>query len=707
MNDERDAISRLLYPTRVGIVGATETPGKVGRIVYDYLVPSGVELLPVNPKGGTIVGRPMLASVEDLPDGIDLVVITVGAIAAVEAAEACARKGAANIVIVAGGFGETGEEGRALEARLRALPAKYGCRILGPNSLGVFVPESRVDTIFVEHGDKSLAGGGGIAFVTQSGSVGVESLGLASNTGFGMRAFVGLGNKADLDETDFLEWFGKDAKTDTLALYVESVERGRTFLEKARDVSRSKPVVVLKAGRTSAGASAVSSHTGRLAGSDQVVSGALRQYGIQRAGDDEALCDAAKVLSMARPARGNRVAVITPAGGFGVMCTDYIDAPDRLVPLRMAEPSEATKERIRKAVLPFASVHNPVDLTAGADDGMYLAALEALLDDEGVDLVICIAFFAPPSISDQLPEKLADIIRRASKPVLAFTEYGPFTDAYLKRFHDAGVAGFASLGRVVRAARFLVERGRIVERFTTERSGGPGDIDALRKAFCAWRAGLRSPDRPDEEEARRLMALAGVPVPPGCLARAGEPSPDADALRAAGVMPPYAVKLCSPEVLHKTDVGGVVLGVSAEALDSTLAGMRAKFPGENLLVGSMIRFSGPEFILGALEDPAFGPAVMVGVGGILTELYRDVTFRLAPCGVAEAELMLSELTVSPVLNGYRGSRADGRKLAEVVSRFSALAAAVAGTGAQMDINPLVWTADGWAVLDAKVVFPTS
>lgn len=453
-----DSIQRLFNPRHIAIIGASDTPGRIGHIIYKTLLSSSAVLYPVNPKQDRVGTHKALNSPSELPGDLDLAIVTINAAAAVEAAEACALKGCANVVIIAGGFAETGDEGKALETRLRVLPEKYGCRILGPNSLGVFVPSSNLDTIFVEHGDQALSEGGGVAFITQSGSVGVESLGLASNSGFGMRAFVGIGNKVDLSEADFLPWFGNDPDTDCLALYVESIERGRSFLEDARDVARRKPVVLLKAGRTQAGASAVSSHTGRLAGSDKVVSGALRQYGVQRAMDDEELCDASKVLSMVRPAQGNRVAVITPAGGFGVMCSDYIDSPDRRASLCMAEISEITQKRIKEKTFPYASCHNPVDLTAGATDEMFLETLKALMDDEGVDIIICVAFFAPPTISENLLPAMSALIREAPKPVLVFTQYGPFTDEYLRRFYREGVAGYPSINRVIRAARFLVER---------------------------------------------------------------------------------------------------------------------------------------------------------------------------------------------------------------------------------------------------------
>jgi acyl-CoA synthetase (NDP forming) len=451
----------LFYPKQVALIGATSRSDKVGNIILKRLVSTRVRLYPVHPKETVLEGIPVLNDIKDLPDDLDLAVITIGALGAVEAAEACAAKGTKVIIVVASGFGEAGEEGQALEKRLGEIPEKYGARVLGPNTLGVFIPETGLNTIFVEHGDRSLAGGGGVAFLTQSGSVGAEALGYASNIGFGMRVFVGLGNKIDLDELDFLKYFGNDKKTKSIAIYVESIEKGKTFLEEAVKISREKPVIVLKAGRTAAGQSAVSSHTGKLAGSDRVIDGAFKQYGILRVLDDEELCDAAKVLSMTSLPQGNRVAVLTAAGGYGVMCADYIEEKSHR--LAMAELSETTSQRLKEVNIGFASSRNPVDITAAADSSTYAENLRILLEDDGVDMVICVAFFSPVGMSDDLVENIAEVSEEYNKPVLVFSEFGPFTDSYLKRFYNEGIPGYPSISRVVRAARFLVERKQILE----------------------------------------------------------------------------------------------------------------------------------------------------------------------------------------------------------------------------------------------------
>lgn len=466
--DKLASLKRLLDPDKIAVIGASRSKKKVGGIVFRRLMDSRRRLFPVNPKEIEIEGYKVIEDVDSLPDNIDLAVITISAAGSVSAAEACARKGIPNCIIVAGGFGEVGEKGQQLEEELKRIARTYHTRILGPNTLGIFLPDENIDTIFVEHGDKALDRNGKVACVVQSGSVGVEALGYAANTGYGMRAFVGLGNKCDLDEIDFLEFFEQDEKTNCLAFYLENIERGRTFLEAARRVTLKKPVIVLKAGRTESAISAVSSHTGKLAGSDNVISGALKQYGIQRVYDDEEFCDASKVLSMLGPAPGNRVAVLTAAGGYGVMCTDYIEKFDGRALLKMARLSDETKTRIMAATFPFTACDNPVDITASADDRMFSESLDALLEDNGVDIIICIAFFAPPGITENLMDIISDKKKRSDKPIIVFTKYGPFTDNYIKNLHSAGVAGYPSVGRVVRAARFLVERAQILSRLDQE-----------------------------------------------------------------------------------------------------------------------------------------------------------------------------------------------------------------------------------------------
>ncbi len=456
-------LRNLLQPEKIAVIGASEKPNKVGNIVFQFLNNSSAQLYPVHPKESHVYDHKVTNSIRDLPDGIDMAVITIPADKAVYAAKECAKKGIPILIIMAGGFAETSEEGKKLEKALQEIPQQHKSRVLGPNSLGLFIPSEKLDTIFVEHGDKALAEGGNVAFITQSGSVGVEALGLASNTGFGMRAFIGLGNKCDLNENDFLHYFGQDKETSCLAFYLENFEDGRAFLQEAKEISHSKPVVVLKAGRTQAGVQAISSHTGRLAGSDQVISGAFRQYGIIRAFDEEEICDASKTLSMLPPASGNRIAVVTAAGGYGVISADYIETTQRNIKLEMAKLSEETKSRIQTSTLSYAACNNPIDLTASASDAMFGETLDALIADEQVDIILCMALFAPHTITENLIQVIARCQQNTGKAIIAMTQYGPFTDKYIKDLHEAGVLGFPSVHRMVRGARFLVERAEILK----------------------------------------------------------------------------------------------------------------------------------------------------------------------------------------------------------------------------------------------------
>ena len=466
--DKTASLKRLLNPKKIAVIGASNSKDKVGGIIFRRLLDSRRRLFPVNPKENAIEGHKVSPDIQSLPEDIDLAIITISAAAAVKSVEMCIAKKIPNYIIVAGGFGEVGAQGRELQEKLTRLAKENNVNILGPNSLGIFLPDENIDTIFVEHGDKSLDRNGRIACIVQSGSVGVEALGYASNTGYGMRAFVGLGNKCDLDEIDFLKYFSRDKKTNCLGFYLENIEKGRQFLTAAKETTRKKPVVVLKAGRTQTAALAVSSHTGKLAGSDNVISGALKQFGIQRVFDDEEFCDATKVLSMLSNAPGNRVAVLTAAGGYGVMCTDFIEKKDKRAKLVMAKLSETSKKRIKEATFSFTACENPVDITASADDRMFSDSLDVLIEDEGVDIIICIAFFAPPGITENLIDIIADKIKKSDKPVIVFTKYGPFTDNSIKNLFYAGVVAYPSVGRAVRAARFLVERTRIKYRLDQE-----------------------------------------------------------------------------------------------------------------------------------------------------------------------------------------------------------------------------------------------
>lgn len=464
MNTDRHPLQSFFSPRSIVVYGATNDSDKPGGRIFTLLRRYGRPVYAIHPTLDSVDGFPVHRSASPLPEVPDLAVLAVSARHSEEALSDALQAGVKAAIIVASGFSETGPSGAEAEQRLVLLAREKGARLLGPNTLGIFVPHTGLDTIFVEHGDRSLLPGGSIAVVSQSGSVGVEALGYASSSGFGLRAFVGLGNRCDLNEIELAEWFARDEGTRVLGFYLEDFSLAREFLCDLDRISAQKPVVMLKGGRTAAGAHAVSSHTGALAGSARVANGTWRQFGIHHVRDDQQFCDFCKVLSLCPPMEGDRVAIITPAGGYGVMAADSLDSMTGPVRLRVADLTPDTVGHLRGVLLPFASPKNPVDLSAGCTDETYERALEILTCAPEVDAILVVAFFAPEGISSRLVNIIATKNRQSRKPMVVFSLYGPFTDQHLLEFHDRGVAAFGSMSRAVEALLALRERNMFIEK---------------------------------------------------------------------------------------------------------------------------------------------------------------------------------------------------------------------------------------------------
>jgi acyl-CoA synthetase (NDP forming) len=464
MTTDRDPLESFFSPRSIVVYGATNDSDKPGGRIFTLLRRYGRPVYAIHPTQGIVDGTPVQRSACELPEVPDLAVLAVSSRHSEEALRDALQAGVKAAILVASGFSETGPGGVEAEQRLVSMARERGARLLGPNTLGIFVPRAGLDTIFVEHGDRSLLPGGSIAVVSQSGSVGVEALGYASSSGFGLRAFVGLGNKCDVNEIELARWFARDEDTRVLGFYLEDFSQARAFLGELDRISARKPVVVLKGGRTHAGAHAVSSHTGALAGSGRVAGGSWRQFGVHHARDDQQFCDFCKVLSLCSPMEGQRVAVVSPAGGYGVMAADLLDSLTGPVRLKVADLLPDTVDRLREALLPFASPHNPVDLTAACTNETYEQALEILASAPEVDAILVVAFFAPEGISSRLVNIICTKNRQSHKPMVVFSLYGPFTDQHLLEFHDRGVAAFGSMSRAVEALQALRERRLFLEK---------------------------------------------------------------------------------------------------------------------------------------------------------------------------------------------------------------------------------------------------
>ncbi|MEM4477360.1 MAG: CoA-binding protein [Candidatus Korarchaeum sp.] len=481
------ALKGFFEPSSVVVVGASRTPGKIGYEILRVLVEnkrSGTfrgNLYAVNPRSDEmILGVPTYKSVMEVPEPPELAVIVTPASQTPQALEECGEKGVRNAVVISGGFAEVGGEGLILQRRLDEIRRKYGIRIVGPNCVGVISPSTGVDTLFLPV-EKELRGNiyissprpkpGSVALSTQSGAFGVACLDYMYGEGIGLSKFISYGNKIDVDEVDAISYLKDDPETKVILIYAESIDRGREFLELAREVTKEKPIVVLKAGRTSAGAKAASSHTAAIAGSDAIYDAAFKQAGVIRVWDMEELFDVAKALAMQPPAEGESVAILTDGGGVGVMAADEVEASG----LKLAEFSPLTMEKLRElqksdVIPPIASLSNPIDLTGSATDDSFIGALELILQDPNVFGVIVLALHHVPGVTSELPRRIADVSRGYRKPVVAMdVGSSRYAVEFRKLFEIEGIPAYPEPERAVKAMRALVQYG-IARRSLRDRS---------------------------------------------------------------------------------------------------------------------------------------------------------------------------------------------------------------------------------------------
>lgn len=466
----REELNVFFYPDSIAVVGASRTPGKVG---YELLrnLKEGFRgrLYPINPKADEVLGLKAYPSVKEVPDEIDLAVISVPATLVPEVAEDCGEKGVKGLIVISGGFKEVGPEGAKLERRLVQVVRKYGVRLVGPNCVGVYVPKTGVNTVFLTRERQGFPKHGFIAFMSQSGAFGAAVLDWAAMRGIGMSKFISYGNKADVDEDDVLEYLRDDGDTRVITMYVEGVSDGRTFFKALRDTTPVKPVVVLKSGRTEAGARAASSHTGALAGQDFIYTAVFKQSGAIRTYDMEELFDVGMAMGMQPPAGGDRVAVLTVGGGSGVMATDALSD----LGLKVPRLSDATIEKLRKILLPIASPYNPVDVTGSARDEHLVEAVEVLMRSGEVNAIMWLPYYMVPGISGELNRKFIERVRKVNKelstpiPVVGVATGGTYTARFSREAEEMGIPMYLSPERAARVIKALVDYGRWLKHVGT------------------------------------------------------------------------------------------------------------------------------------------------------------------------------------------------------------------------------------------------
>ncbi|WP_435064244.1 acetate--CoA ligase family protein [Halobaculum sp. EA56] len=695
MSEADRSLAGLFAPGRVAVVGATDREGSVGRAVTENLL-SGFEgtVVPVNPNRESVLGEPCVASVSEAD--ADMAVVAVPPDYVVDVVRECGESGVRNVVVLTAGFGETGAEGADRERELTEVAAEYDLNLVGPNSLGVMSSPLGLNATFGPDAPPA----GGVSFMSQSGAFVTAVVDWAAEAGLGFKDVVSLGNKAVLDETDFVRAWGDDPDTDVVVGYLESVVDGRAFVDAAREATDDTPVAVVKSGRTDAGAQAASSHTGAIAGSDRAYEAGLDAAGVLRAESVQELFDAARALSGGTVPESDGVAVVTNAGGPGVMATDAVGDAERL---RLASFADGTVDRLGETMPEEANVYNPVDVIGDAGVERYEAALDAALADPDVGSVVVIT--APTATLDfgELGEAIADAADEHGVPMAACLMGGGRLAEAREVLRERGVPSYFDPARAVAGLESLAEYREVRERSYPE----PEPVDADRERVREILSSVE--DRPDNRlgvEAMEIFDAYGIPTPEGAVV--DDPA-EAEAV-AEDIGEEVVMKIVSPDILHKSDIGGVKVGVPvaevADAYEDLVARARNYQPDATILgvqVQEMIDLdAGVETIVGSHRDPQFGPLVMFGLGGVFVEVMEDTTFRLAPVGREEAEGMTADIDAAPLLRGARGrDPVDLDAVVDAVVRVSQLVADFPSI-VELDVNPLVATPDGVRAVDLRL-----
>ena len=676
----------LFHPGSVAVVGASRNLEKVGYGVFANLVQAGFpgKIYGVNPGGGELFGHALYPSIDAIPGPVDLGVFVVPPKAILEGIPRLASKGMRAGIVISAGFKEIGGAGVALERSLREAARSAGVRVLGPNCLGLIDTHSLLNASF----SRGTPPKGFISFFSQSGALCTAVLDWAIGRNVGFSKFVSLGNKADISESDILEFLADDPSTRVILGYVESIDDGRRFLRAARNVTPRKPVIIVKAGATAAGARAASSHTGSLAGSDSAYGAAFRQGGVLRAATVEDLFDLALGFAMQPLPGGDRLLILTNAGGPGILAADTAS----LLGIPLPGVSAALRERILPALPPTASLGNPVDIIGDARADRYGSVLSALRDEPSIDAVLVL--LTPQAMTE--PEETAratvSAFSGSSKTVFA-SFLGEASVASSRRIlSDGGIPNYAVPERAVQTLSAMLRYSRIrseVGRGEEEAPSIPPE-NAKRLVGEALAGGRKSLG---EEESRGILEAYGFTFPRHGFAATSDAA--VAAYREMGC-DSAAMKIVSPQVLHKTDVGGVRLGLRgpeevARAFMEITASVRRLVPSAwiaGVSIQEMVT-GGRELIVGMSRDPQFGPLLMFGLGGIYVEVLKDVSFRVAPVSRRDAEEMVREIRAWPLLAAYRGSEpADEEAIVEALIRVSRLSCDFPEIQ-ELDINPLL------------------
>ncbi|MCS7120619.1 MAG: acetate--CoA ligase family protein [Nitrososphaerota archaeon] len=677
-------LEAFFKPRSIAVIGASREPTKVGHKVFKNLLDSGFpgDVFPINPQADQILGVKCYPDVNSVPSEVDLAVIAVPAKIVPIVAEQCGQKGVRGITVLSAGFSETGKEGAMLERNLVDICRRYGMRLQGPNCLGIINVRGRMNASFAAANPLP----GRIAFVSQSGALGSAILNLAIQKDIGFTSFVSLGNEADLTAADFLEELANDNETNVIGLYIEGIKDGERFINVAKEATKRKPVVALKAGTTEVGIRAVSSHTGSLAGSDTAFTEVFRKTSIIRVNTLEELFNVVIAFGEQPLPKGKRTLIITNGGGPGILAADMCERIGLELPLLEYD----IREELRKSLPPHASLNNPIDILGDADETRYKVALEAGLKSEVIDGIIVILTPQAMTPCERVSEVLSEIRKKSSKPILASFMGLDDDSIAIKTLQKSGVPNYSFPESAAYALKRMCDYVSALKR---QENNIPVFNDVDDEKIKEIITKVKSSDRLSltVDEAFEVAEAYRIPIPKGAIARNRTEAVDI----ANSIGYPVAMKIVSPEILHKTDVGGVILNVNSSFevdrhFDELLRRASQLIPQakiSGILIQEMVQ-QGKEVIVGAIRDRQFGPLIMFGLGGIYVNFLRDVSYRLCPITRSEAKEMIEETKAYTLLRGVRGeSPSDIDSLIEVILKVSQIMYRFPEI-VEMEINPL-------------------
>ncbi len=698
---KNEALNKLLTPKSVAVIGASATPGKIGWSVMKNLIDGGYEgpIYPINPSAGEILGIKAYASVLDVPGTIDAAIITVPSKLVDSVTDELGKKGVKGMIVISSGYSEVGN--RQLEEDLVKKAKSYDMRVLGPNIVGVLSNTDKFNGSFAPF----LPLAGKASLVSQSGALLIALDAATYTRRVGFDKLISIGNMSDVDFADIVSWLDKDPNTSCITLYIEGFKDGRAFIDAALDSH--KPIIALKAGVSAHGAAAAASHTGSLAGAAKVYSAALQQSGVIQATDLDNLFDRTLALSLQPPMNGDNLLIITNGGGVGVLATDAAEKAG--LPLKFA-PADVQAE-LKKHMPDFGSAKNPVDLTGMAGNEWYGDAVRYSFAHpwtEGLAVLYCETAITNPMEIAHSIKKAVDESGVKDKPVAVSFVGGERSEEAMRWLVENGIPAYGAPDIAVDALGSLREYARM--KALTSSTHQPcleSDEKAAREIIRKARADGR--DSLTEIEAKQVFAAYGLPVTTTELAKTEE-----DAVQLARkVGYPVVMKIVSPDILHKSDAGGVKVNLKDEASvrdafktimkNAKVYKATAKIHG--IAVQEMAPW-GTEVILGSVNDPTFGPTMMFGLGGIFVEVLKDVTFRVAPVADTQAMQMLDEIRGAPILNGVRGEAPrDKKALSEVICQYSSMIIDLKDEIAESDANPVLVYEHGAGVkvVDARII----